>query len=77
MSFLRPRRASLGLLTGAAIVVPTLLLLALPLLALLLLGDRADRVLPRMRDWADRHSWIISEAVVVFFLAVTVVDLLR
>ncbi|MBO4159486.1 MULTISPECIES: GAP family protein [Micromonospora] len=54
----------------------TLLLLALPLLALLLLGDRADRVLPRMRDWADRHSWIISEAVVVFFLALTVVDLL-
>lgn len=55
----------------------TLLLLALPLLALLLLGDRADRVLPRMRDWADRHSWIISEAVVAFFLALTVVDLLK
>ncbi|MEU1752164.1 hypothetical protein ABZ436_05835 [Micromonospora matsumotoense] len=46
-------------------------------LTMLLLGDRADRVLPRMRDWADRHSWIISEAVVVFFLALTVVDLLR
>ncbi|KWV34554.1 GAP family protein [Micromonospora rifamycinica] len=54
----------------------TLLLLALPLLALLLLGDRADRVLPRMRDWADRHSWIISEVVVAFFLVLTVVDLL-
>ncbi|WP_422753988.1 GAP family protein [Micromonospora sp. WMMD708] len=58
-------------------VLLTLLLLALPLLALLLLGDRADRVLPRMRDWADRHSWIISEAVVGFFLVLTVVDLLK
>ncbi|MEV4723207.1 GAP family protein [Micromonospora humida] len=58
-------------------VLLTVLLLALPLLALLLFGDRADRVLPRMRDWADRHSWIISEAVVGFFLVLTVVDLLR
>ncbi|SCG60699.1 GAP family protein [Micromonospora coxensis] len=54
----------------------TLLLLALPLLALVLLGQRAERVLPRIRDWADHHSWIVSEVVVVFFILVTVADLL-
>ncbi|MER7460515.1 GAP family protein [Micromonospora sp. NPDC126480] len=58
-------------------VLVTVLLLALPLLALLLLGSRAAAVLPRMRDWADRHSWVISEAVIALFLLLTVLDLRR
>ncbi|MEV0722091.1 GAP family protein [Micromonospora purpureochromogenes] len=58
-------------------VLLTLLLLALPLLALLLLGRRAERALPRMRDWADHHSWIVSEIVVAFFILMTGADLLR
>ncbi|MCM0674236.1 GAP family protein [Micromonospora phytophila] len=58
-------------------VVLTLTLLALPLLALLLLGSRAEAALPRIRDRAERHSWVVSEVVVGFFVAMTVVDLLR
>jgi hypothetical protein len=55
----------------------TLTLLALPLLALLLLGRRAEAVLPRIRDWADSHAWLVSEAVIAFFVVLTVLDLTR
>ncbi|PZF86969.1 GAP family protein [Micromonospora deserti] len=58
-------------------VLFTLGLLALPLLSLLLLGHRAEAVLPRIRDGAAHHSWLVSEIVIGFFLAMTVVDLLR
>ncbi|MGS2619407.1 GAP family protein [Micromonospora sp. LZ34] len=53
-------------------------LLTLALLALLaLLGGRAATVLPRIRDWTAHNSWVVSELVIGFFLAVTLVDLLR
>ncbi|MER5457313.1 GAP family protein [Micromonospora sp. NPDC002389] len=55
----------------------TLTLLALPLLALLLLGRRAAAVLPRIRDWANGHAWLVSEAVIAFFVVLTVLDLVR
>jgi hypothetical protein len=54
----------------------TLLLLALPLLSVSLLGHRATRVLPTIRDWTDDHSWLVSEFAIVFFLGVTVSSLL-
>lgn len=57
--------------------VLTLLLLAGPLLLLLLLGARAAAVLPRMRDWAERHSWLVSEAVIALFLVMTLLGALR
>ena len=46
----------------------TLLLAGLPLLILLLLGRRAQALLPRMRDWMNTNSWVVSEIVLVFFL---------
>ncbi|RKN29518.1 GAP family protein [Micromonospora musae] len=55
----------------------TLGLLALPLLALLLAGRRAAPLLPRIRRWSDRNAWVISEVVIVFYVLVTVLDLLR
>ncbi|MBX7269786.1 GAP family protein [Micromonospora sp. Llam7] len=58
-------------------VLLTLALLALPLLALLLLGHRAAGVLPRIRDWANSHSWLVSEAVIAFFVVITIFDLVR
>ncbi|MGC5285753.1 GAP family protein [Micromonospora sp. DT231] len=58
-------------------VLLTVLLLALPLLALLLLGDRAARVLTRMREWAEGHAWIVNEIVIAFFALLTVLDLVR
>ena len=58
-------------------VLLTLALLALPLLALLLLGHRAATVLPRIRDSARQHSWVVSEIVIGFFVLMTAADLLR
>jgi threonine/homoserine/homoserine lactone efflux protein len=50
----------------------TLLLVGLPLIDLLLLGKRAEVLLPRVRDWMTNNSWVISEIVIVFFLALTI-----
>jgi threonine/homoserine/homoserine lactone efflux protein len=50
----------------------TLLLVGLPLIDLLLLGKRAEMLLPRVRDWMTSNSWVISELVLVFFLALTI-----
>ena len=47
------------------------------LVALLLLGDRAARALSRMREWAERHAWIVNEIVIAFFALLTVLDLIR
>ena len=49
-------------------VLLTALLISLPLLILLLLGKRGDTLLPRMRDWMNAHSWVVSEVVTAFFL---------
>ncbi|MEU5910841.1 GAP family protein [Micromonospora sp. NPDC047527] len=58
-------------------VLVTVFLLALPLLALLLLGDRATRVLMDMRRWAEGHAWVVNEVVIAFFGLLTVLDLVR
>ncbi|PWR09497.1 hypothetical protein DKT68_12120 [Micromonospora acroterricola] len=58
-------------------VLLTVTLLALPLLALLLLGRRAARVLARMREWAQGHAWVVSEVLIAFFALLTVLDLIR
>ncbi|MFF5175793.1 GAP family protein [Micromonospora sp. NPDC000089] len=55
----------------------TLVLLALPLLALLVLGRRATEALPKVRDWSNAHSWIISELVILIFVAIVVSDLAK
>ncbi|MGB7588578.1 MAG: GAP family protein [Solirubrobacterales bacterium] len=48
----------------------TLLLLALPALFVALLGQRAQTQLPKARDWMNDNSWIVSEIVIVFFIAI-------
>jgi hypothetical protein len=53
-------------------VLVTLLLVALPLIDLLLLGKRAEVLLPKVRDWMTNNSWVISKVVLVFFLALTI-----
>ena len=47
----------------------TLIFISLPLLLLLLMGKRAGTVLPKMRTWMNSNSWIVSEVVIGFFLA--------
>jgi NADH:ubiquinone oxidoreductase subunit 5 (subunit L)/multisubunit Na+/H+ antiporter MnhA subunit len=55
----------------------TLLLLALPLVALLAFGQRAKAALPKVRNWANNHSWLVSEAVILIFVAIVASDLLK
>jgi hypothetical protein len=50
----------------------TLLFLALPAIGVVLLGKRAESVLPKIRDWMNTSSWLVSEIVLVFFLALTI-----
>jgi hypothetical protein len=50
----------------------TLLFLGSPALMVLLLGRRADTLLPKIRDWMNNDSWVISEIVLVFFAGVTI-----
>jgi hypothetical protein len=41
----------------------------------ILLGKRAEVVLPRVRDWMNRKSWIVSEIVIIFFIGLTLAGL--
>jgi hypothetical protein len=56
-------------------VVFTLALLAVPVLLTAAAGRRAAVILPRVRDWMNRNSWVVSEVVIVFFLALTIAGL--
>jgi hypothetical protein len=37
-----------------------------------LLGHHAEDILPRVRDWMNQNSWIVSEIVLVIFAALTI-----
>jgi cytochrome c biogenesis protein CcdA len=50
-------------------VVLTVLIAGLPLIVLLAMGHRAGSMLPKLRDWMNASSWIVNEAVLLFFLA--------
>jgi hypothetical protein len=50
----------------------TLLLLALPALLVVILGDRATVLLPKVRDWMNNNSWIVSELVIGLFIAIEI-----
>ncbi len=50
----------------------TLFFLALPGLLVAALGERAKTFLPKVRDWMNNNSWIVSEAVIGLFIAITI-----
>jgi threonine/homoserine/homoserine lactone efflux protein len=52
-------------------VVLTILIAGLPFIVLLAMGKRAESVLPRIREWMNANSWMVNEAVLLFFLAMT------
>lgn len=62
----------LPLTDSLGFIALTLLLLALPALAVVALGERAVDTLPRIRDWMNDNSWIVNEAVLAFFIVLTV-----
>lgn len=49
-------------------ILLTLLIVSIPLIVLLILGERAQTILPKVRAWMNANSWIVSEVVIVFFL---------
>jgi NADH:ubiquinone oxidoreductase subunit 6 (subunit J) len=49
----------------------TLLFLALPMILLLVFGDRAQAFLPKARDWMNNNSWVVSEIVIGLFIVIT------
>ena len=61
---------------GLGFVVVTLFLLAIPVLCVLVLGERAQVVLPKVRDWMNANSWIISEIVIGIFIVIEINSLL-
>jgi peptidoglycan/LPS O-acetylase OafA/YrhL len=50
----------------------TVLLLSLPLLILLLLGDRGQAFMPKARQWMTDNSWIVNELVLLLFVGITI-----
>ena len=52
-------------------VALTVLIAGLPFLTLLILGRRGETLLPALRDWMNTNSWIVSEAVLIFFIVMT------
>ena len=50
----------------------TLLFLATPGLLVVLLGDRATVLLPKVRDWMNNNSWIVSELVIGLFIGIEI-----
>ena len=53
----------------------TLLLLAIPVLLVVAMRDRAKSFLPKVRDWMNDNSWVVNEIVIVFFIAMTINNL--
>lgn len=56
-------------------VALTLLLLAAPALMVVLMGKRANVVLPKIRDWMNQNAWVVSEIVLAFLAAITIKSL--
>ena len=50
----------------------TLLLIALPSLAVLAFRQKAKDLLPKIRDWMNNNSWVVSEIVLALFILLTV-----
>lgn len=57
-------------LNALPFILLTLLFLATPSLMVVALGERAHTVLPKIRDWMNINSWIVSEAVLVLFIVI-------
>ena len=60
---------------GVTFLGLTLLLLGIPLLVLLIFGERAQAALPKVRNWMTTNAWIVNEVVLAFFVAIVINDL--
>src|SRR5262245_10675430 len=59
---------SLDVLDGWPLLAITVLLMALPILAYLLLGKRARNAMPGIREWLTENSWVVNLVVITYFI---------
>jgi uncharacterized membrane protein YidH (DUF202 family) len=57
-----------SLLGAVPFIVATILIAALPVLSYLLFQRRAERAMPKVRDWMNTHSWLVNIIVYVIFI---------
>lgn len=58
-----------GWIDATPLILMTTLIAASPLLFFLLFRQRAESVMPGVRDWMNSHSWVINIAVCLVFVA--------
>jgi hypothetical protein len=57
-----------SLLAAVPFIVATILIAALPALSYLLFRHRAQRAMPKVRDWMNTNSWLVNIIVYVIFI---------
>jgi threonine/homoserine/homoserine lactone efflux protein len=58
-----------SLLAALPFIAATALVAALPVLLYLLFHRRAQRLMPKVRDWMNTHSWLVNIIAYVAFIA--------
>ncbi len=53
-------------------IAVTLLLLAIPAILVVVMGKRAQTFLPKVREWMNTNSWIVSEIVIALFIGIEI-----
>ena len=57
-----------GLIAALPFIAATILVAALPLLLYLLFYRRAQRAMPKVRDWMNSNSWLVNIIVCIVFI---------
>ena len=57
-----------GLIAALPFIAATVLVAALPLLLYLLFYRRAQRMMPKVRDWMNANSWLVNIIVCIVFI---------
>jgi hypothetical protein len=57
-----------GLVAALPFIGATILIAALPVLSYLLFRRRAERAMPKVRDWMNANSWLVNIIVYVIFI---------
>jgi hypothetical protein len=59
---------NVGLVAALPFIGATILIAALPVLSYLLFHHRAQRLMPKVRDWMNTNSWLVNIIVYVIFI---------
>jgi hypothetical protein len=57
-----------SLLAAVPFMAATIFIAALPVLSYLLFRRRAERAMPKVRDWMNTHSWLVNIIVYIVFI---------